>query len=241
MAVAGTGASTRRRLSRLDWVNAALAAIAEGGLAAMAVEPLALRLGTSKGSFYWHFENRDALLAAALAHWEERYTAAVTAENARAGVGPVQRLRLLIRRVTALAETDSVYVALIATADHPAIAPVLSRITGQRIEYTAALFRDIGFPAREARYRSLFAYSAHLGHTELARSAPGALPRGRADREAYLQHVIATLTTPRDSTEPTHPPSPAPQLAQTSDQAVSRGSSAARAGARIHQDPQDTA
>jgi AcrR family transcriptional regulator len=182
----------------MDWVAAALAAIAEGGLAAVAVEPLAHRLGASKGSFYWHFDNRDALLTAALAHWEEQYTAAVTAENARAGADPVQRLRLLIRRVTALAETDSVYVALIATATHPAVAPVLARITRQRIDYTATLFRDIGFSAREARYRSLLAYSAHLGHTELARSAPSALPRGRTDREAYLQHVITVLTTPHD-------------------------------------------
>jgi AcrR family transcriptional regulator len=195
MSVAGTVASARRRLSPADWVAAALAAIAEGGLAAVAVEPLAHRLGTSKGSFYWHFENRDALVTAALAQWEEQYTAAVTAENTRTGVDPVQRLRLLIRRVTALAETDSVYVALIATADHPAVAPVLSRITEQRIAYTAQLFRDIGFPAREARYRSLLAYSAHLGHTELARSAPGVLPRARADQEAYLQHVVTTLTT----------------------------------------------
>ncbi|HEY2578663.1 MAG TPA: TetR/AcrR family transcriptional regulator [Streptosporangiaceae bacterium] len=195
--MAGTSATTRRRLTPQDWVTAALAVIAEGGLAAVAVEPLAQRLGTSKGSFYWHFENRDALLTAALARWEEQYTAAVTAENTRAGADPVQRLRLLIRRVTTLAETDSVYVALIATAGHPAVAPVLTRITEQRIDYTAALFRDIGFPAREARYRSLLAYSAHLGHTELARSAPGALPRGRADREAYLQHVVTTLTTPR--------------------------------------------
>src|SRR5215469_16416275 len=154
------GASTRRRLTRHDWVTAALAAIAEGGLAAVAVEPLALRLGTSKGSFYWHFENREALLTAALAHWEEQYTAAVTQENTRAAAAdPVQRLRLLIRRVTSLAETDSVYVALIATADYPAVAPVLTRITEHRIEYTAALFRDIGFSAREARYRSLLAYS----------------------------------------------------------------------------------
>src|SRR5581483_2760154 len=197
MAVAGTGATTRRRLSRLDWVTAALAAIAEGGLAAVAVEPLALRLGASKGSFYWHFENRDALLTAALAHWEEQYTAAVTAENTLAADGdPVLRLRLLIRRVTALAETDSVYVALIATASHPAVAPVLTRITEQRIDYTAALFRDIGFPAREARHRALLAYSAHLGHTELARSAPGALPHGRTDQEAYLQLVLTILTTP---------------------------------------------
>src|SRR5215472_1252107 len=124
MSMAGTSASPRRRLSRLDWVTAALGAIAEGGVAAVAVEPLALRLGTSKGSFYWHFKNRDALLTAALAHWEEQYTAAVAAENTRAAADPMHRLRLLIRRVTALAETDSVYVALIATADHAAVAPV---------------------------------------------------------------------------------------------------------------------
>lgn len=199
MAVVRVSASTRRRLSRLDWVNAALAAIAAGGLAAVAVEPLAQRLGASKGSFYWHFENRDALLTTALAHWEEQYTAAVTAENTLTADGdPVRQLRLLIRRVTALAETDSVYVALIATANHPAVAPVLTRITEQRVDYTAALFRNIGFPAREARHRALLAYSAHLGHTELARSAPGALPRGRADREAYLQLVLTILTTPPD-------------------------------------------
>jgi AcrR family transcriptional regulator len=195
MAVAGTSATTRRRLTRLDWVNAALAAIAAGGLAAVAVEPLAQRIGTSKGSFYWHFENRDALLTAALAHWGEQYTAAVTVENTLTDADPVQRLRLLIRRVTALAETDSVYVALIATADHPLVAPALTRITEHRIEYTAALFRDIGFPATEARHRALLAYCAHLGHTELARSAPGALPQGRADREAYLQLVLTILTT----------------------------------------------
>ncbi len=193
--MAGPSASTRRRLSPQDWIDAALAAVAEGGLAAVAVEPLAQRLGASKGSFYWHFENRDALAVAALAHWEEQYTAAVTAENTKTASDPVHRLRLLIRRVTALAETDSVYVALIATADHPAVAPVLTRITERRLEYTAALFRDIGFPAREARHRALLAYSAHLGHIEIARSAPAALPSKRADQEAYLQYVVATLTT----------------------------------------------
>ena len=69
---------------REDWAAAALAAIADGGLAAVAVEPLAARLGTTKGSFYWHFANRDALLAAALALWEET----TTTDVARPGRGP---------------------------------------------------------------------------------------------------------------------------------------------------------
>ena len=58
---------SRKRLTARDWADAALAAIGERGLAGVAVEPLAARLGTTKGSFYWHFANRDALIEAALA------------------------------------------------------------------------------------------------------------------------------------------------------------------------------
>ena len=56
-------------LTREDWTRAALLAIAEGGTGAVAVEPLAARLGATKGSFYWHFRSRSDLLAAALATW----------------------------------------------------------------------------------------------------------------------------------------------------------------------------
>ncbi|MEO6264178.1 MAG: helix-turn-helix domain-containing protein, partial [Luteimonas sp.] len=59
------------RLSADDWAQAALDLIAEQGVAAVAVEPLARRLGVTKGSFYWHFPSRDALLQAALERWEK--------------------------------------------------------------------------------------------------------------------------------------------------------------------------
>ena len=46
------------RLGREAWEDAALAALGRGGLASVAVEPLAVALGTTKGSFYWHFADR---------------------------------------------------------------------------------------------------------------------------------------------------------------------------------------
>ncbi|HXD53500.1 MAG TPA: helix-turn-helix domain-containing protein, partial [Solirubrobacteraceae bacterium] len=58
------------QLTPEDWERAALAAIRDGGPEAVAVEPLARRLGVTKGSFYWHFANRDGLLGAAIARWE---------------------------------------------------------------------------------------------------------------------------------------------------------------------------
>jgi AcrR family transcriptional regulator len=46
-------------LSKGDWIRAALFAIADRGTAGVVVEPPAASLGTTKGSFYWHFRSRE--------------------------------------------------------------------------------------------------------------------------------------------------------------------------------------
>ena len=53
-------------LSKADWTESALLALARDGLTGVAVEPLARRLSATKGSFYWHFANRAELIAATL-------------------------------------------------------------------------------------------------------------------------------------------------------------------------------
>lgn len=184
----------RRRLSRDDWADAALAAIAEGGLAAVAVEPLAARLGATKGSFYWHFPNREALLETALARWQERHTTAVNASVEAASDDPVKQLRLLIDQVVQTAEQDSIGVALLSGADHPAVAAALARVTSQRIDFLARLFAKVGFTPAAARQRALLAYSAYLGHAQLAHSTPQVLPATPAARRAYLNHAVSALT-----------------------------------------------
>ncbi|MEU8610821.1 helix-turn-helix domain-containing protein [Actinoplanes sp. NPDC048791] len=75
--VVGSADPVQPRLTADDWTSAALEAMAGGGLAAVAVEPLAARLGATKGSFYWHFANRDALIEAAVLRWERDHTEAV--------------------------------------------------------------------------------------------------------------------------------------------------------------------
>ena len=60
------------QLSREAWIEAALARWPSGGLDAIAVEPLATRLGTTKGSFYWHFKDRADLVIATGLHGSGR-------------------------------------------------------------------------------------------------------------------------------------------------------------------------
>ncbi|WP_431775756.1 TetR/AcrR family transcriptional regulator [Streptomyces cucumeris] len=181
----------KRRLSARDWADAALTAIGEGGLAAVAVEPLAARMGATKGSFYWHFPHRDALIEAALARWEEISTEAIIAEL-EGEPDPERRLRRLFAEATASAADDTLEVSLLATANHPQVAAALGRVSDRRIGYLARLFTELGFPPEEARRRGLLAYTSYLGHTQLVHAVPRSLPAD-AERTRYLESVIATL------------------------------------------------
>ena len=59
-----------RDLGRDDWLQAARLALLHGGVEAVRVEKLARNLGVTKGSFYWHFKDRDELLELLLREWE---------------------------------------------------------------------------------------------------------------------------------------------------------------------------
>ena len=183
----------RRRLDREDWAAEALAAMSRGGLAAVAVEPIAERLGATKGSFYHHFTNRDDLIQAALDQWEYRHTAEVNAEVDAASRDPGDRLRLLIRRAIRMAETDPVGLKLLASAEHPLVGPALRRVTATRLKYLASLYSQMGHSQADARRRALLTYSAYLGHIQLAHSTPAPLPQTAAARDAYLDLVMSAL------------------------------------------------
>ncbi len=185
----------RTRLSVSDWTGAALQALAEGGLAAVAVEPLAVRLGTTKGSFYWHFTSRDELIEATLVEWEQRGTEDVIAA-AEAQPNVVIRLpdllRLALGGVERRPAVGAVELALQATADHRLVAPVLARVTQRRIAYLTGLFTELGFATAEASRRGLLAYTAYLGHAQLAHATPQLVPTGEA-LTAYVDGVVQTL------------------------------------------------
>jgi AcrR family transcriptional regulator len=185
----------RKRLTARDWTSAALVALARGGISAVAVEPIAASLGTTKGSFYWHFANRDALLEAALLEWERTETDDVIA---LVETEPDVRRRLRMLLAVALdagveRPAASVELALQPSADHPLVAPVLARITTRRLDYLSRMFGKLGFPPVEARQRSLLAYTAYLGHAQLSHATPDAAPAGDALPD-YVDSVITTLT-----------------------------------------------
>ncbi|MGH2531405.1 MAG: TetR/AcrR family transcriptional regulator [Thermomicrobiales bacterium] len=198
--------SRKRALRADDWIRAARRAMAEGGVVAVAVEPLAKRLGVTKGSFYWHFPNRDALLRATLERWEQEETEAVIVAMDRIA-DPRQWFNRLLdlsvrghasgadADVATLRDEAAFELAVSDAADDPVVQPVLRRVTERRIDYLADCFRTFGFAPDQARSRALLAYAAFLGFQRLLRDAPSRLPLG-TDLDAYHARVVALLIAP---------------------------------------------
>ncbi len=170
-AIASTATESSSRLGAEAWEDAALKAIADRGLAGAAIEPLAKKLGVTKGSFYWHFADREALIRAALKRWEKRSTEDVIA-SLEAIEDPRDRLRQLFRQVSQPGPWT-------------------------RLSLTVArCYRQLGFSGQDARHRARLAYAAYLGFLHLSREAPKVVSN-RADFAAYVEHVIATLVPRR--------------------------------------------
>ncbi len=154
-------------LTPLDWTIAGIAALADGGIDAVRVERLAKQLGASKGSFYWHFADRPALLESILELWEREGTADVIAEVA-AIPDPAERLR----RVTGAALEATTHGVDVAHAEaalrswaaqDTAVAARFVQVEQARTDYLAAELTALGYDPASARRLGKALYLALIG------------------------------------------------------------------------------
>jgi AcrR family transcriptional regulator len=172
-----------------DWAKAALAALAEGGLAAVAVEPVAARLGVSKGSFYWHFANRRALVEAALKRWEAETDQIV--QDLQRIADPAVRMRTLLELAFTHRREAAISFRLISEADDPLVAEVARRVNTRRLDFMQAILEELGQPPQQARDRVVAGYSRYLGIAALVRI--GAIKAAPAD---IVNQTLTELGTP---------------------------------------------
>jgi AcrR family transcriptional regulator len=181
----------RSRLSAEDWEDAALNLIADQGVGAVAVEALARQLGVTKGSFYWHFRTREALLQAALERWEQ-YGEREVINQIEAIPNPRERLPELFRRVAHELKPHRVYAALLKALDHPQVVPVMARVSQRRMEFLHTAYSQAGLPQTEALNRARLTYAAYVGFLQLNFTL--GLPRiSHEEFDAYVEHMIRTL------------------------------------------------
>jgi AcrR family transcriptional regulator len=165
------------RTPRSRWIEAGLRALAAGGPDAVRIEPLAQALGVTRGGFYWHFNDRSALLEEMLDRWERATTEEVNERLERGGGDASARLRRLLALTSSSVLTTDLAVRDWARRD-PAVAERLRRVDNRRMGYLRSLFGALCADADDIEARCMLFFSLLIGSHSIA-ADHGA--RSRAD------------------------------------------------------------
>lgn len=180
------------RLTRDDWLDAAFRAVVEGGFDSARVLSLAETLGVTRGSFYWHFEDHAALIAALLERWRQRETDIGQDERTQATEDPVADLdRLLeaaLSHVGPNLENMRFELALRGMGRRDAaVANMLVEVDAARMELFQKKFERLTGDATTATELASLFYLAIVGSNQ-ALSRPASPPR----LKEYLKSIITT-------------------------------------------------
>ena len=157
-------AAVDTRVSRDDWVRCGLAVLADDGIEAVRVEPLAARLGVTKGSFYWHFSDRAALHTAMLEAWRQRSTRDIVTRISAGAAVPREQLHRLLVLSAASGPAARLETAIRswASADSKA-ARLVAEIDKERVAYVTNLLVSSGIPRPVAHMRTRIVYLMLIG------------------------------------------------------------------------------
>ena len=157
------------RTPRSSWIEEGLRALAAGGPDAVRIEPLAKALGVTRGGFYWHFDDRRALLEEVLDSWE-RASVDEVIDRVESEGGDA---RAKLRRLSALAASSDEPLRIdLAVRDwarrEQTVAERLRRVDNRRMDYMRSLFGAFCRDEDEVEARCMVFYSLWIGNHFIA-------------------------------------------------------------------------
>ena len=139
--------------SREDWVDAAWRLLGEAGVDGVRIEALARKLGVTKGSFYWHFKNRQDLVDALFDRWfglrEENRE-----EFLRHNPTPQERMWKVIERGITRGTRGQAAALRLWAQHHPEAAGRITEADSLRREFFKEQFVALGLDGHTAQIRA---------------------------------------------------------------------------------------
>ena len=151
------------RTPRSAWIHHGLRALADGGPDAIRIEALARDLGVTKGGFYWHFDDRQALLDEMLHAWERLGVDEVIAQVEGGGGDARQKLARLFA-LAASSDGGRVDLAVRDWARRDAsVRKRLRRVDNRRMRYMRSLFQEFCPDEDEVEARCVLTLALFIG------------------------------------------------------------------------------
>ena len=149
------------RLTSQDWIDFGIRTLAVDGFESLKADILSKRLGVTRGSFYWHFEDLAAFHQRIVDQWkttstEEIILAVETHDD------PDARLRDLLIRAFGTRSDIDLQMCTWAQFNEVAAHAVVD-ITRRRQDYIASLIEACGVPSADAPVRAQLLYWSYLG------------------------------------------------------------------------------
>ncbi|MCP5271983.1 MAG: TetR/AcrR family transcriptional regulator [Burkholderiaceae bacterium] len=181
----------RTALTPERWTEAATEVLVDQGIDHVRVDVLARQLNVTRGSFYWHFKDREDLLRSVLQAWRARATEQLTARLERAHDDPHEQLRDLLSlpfRGRSAVRAARIELAIRAWARRDAMARAfVDESDTARIGYIAQVFSALGFGIAEARARAQLLYSYEVAASLLS---PQGSEAQRQERSSYIERLL---------------------------------------------------
>ncbi len=179
--------AARSPLTPETWIEAATEVLVDQGIDHVRVDVLATQLGVTRGSFYWHFRDREDLLRRVLQAWRERATVALTRRLESDRSDPREQLRnaaSLPFRGRAAAKAARIELAIRAWARRDEMArQAVDEADAARLAHHERIFEALGFAPEEARGRAFLMYGYEVAESLLHRQGSA------AEREARRRFV----------------------------------------------------
>lgn len=179
------------RVSAADWIDTAMRLLAREGVDAIRIDRLCTDLKVTKGSFYWHFPNREALISAIARDWASRRPQSTFEAIRSLKAAPREKLY----RLFDLYWRDDIVRfdrAMRAWAlSEPAIRKAVIATDREMLAFVAGLLQDIGHTKDDAHMRAATIFFTGIGMS----AAPHLVaPDNNGERERWLNMILGTTT-----------------------------------------------
>lgn len=172
-------------LGRTDWVNAAREALIKGGVHAVKIDLIANRLKITRGSFYWHFQNRAEVLSALIELWESQNTKPFEEIAHRSDLGASEKF-LAMALMWLEEKFDWQFESAMRdwARSSRAVAKKLAAIDDFRTNLFEEVFGEMGHSPFEAKVRARVTYYHQVGYYTL-----GVRDDPKARREMFPMYL----------------------------------------------------
>jgi AcrR family transcriptional regulator len=143
-----------KRVSKADWLEKALEILETEGIDYVKIERLSKELNVSRSGFYWHFENRQALINEMIKYWGNEFTSVVTSNKKLLTLYPKERLYRTIKIIIENNLTQLELPMRACAETDPVAKKLVNQVYQMRLEFIRSTLTEMGFEGEDLEMRT---------------------------------------------------------------------------------------